>query len=268
MSKLRRSGSNIPTEDEGTKKQVTDLKAGIRLNALEIIVNKMPQKIIALDTLYKTDPRVNKALDEVSSMFERDFAAYLKAKEEEEKKEEEAAAAAAAAAEPAAKRKKKDEEEDKKKKGKAAEIPSNTLNEELMGLLRGELIELLDVVNTVKTWIQLNIPKIEDGNNFGVDIQEEIVGELGRVEESGFNDFEDFTKYYIARAKLVTKCIKYPTIGDYRNAVYELDKKQFLTMRISVLDLRNSYSILYDTIQKNIEKIKNPRSSDHIDRLY
>lgn len=256
MSKLRRSGSNIPTEDEGTKKQVTDLKAGIRFNALEIIVNKMPKKIIALDELYKTDSRVNKKLEEVASVFERDFAAYLASKPKEE---EEAAAAKKGEGEaPAAKR----------PKGSQGEIPSNTLNEELMALLRGELIELLELVNTVKTWIQLNIPKIEDGNNFGVDIQEEIVSELGRVEESGFNDFEEFTKYYIARAKLVTKCIKYPNMGDYKNAVYELDKKQYLTMRISVLDLRNSYSILYDTIQKNIEKIKNPRSSDHIDRLY
>ena len=259
MSKLRRSGSNIPTEDEGTKKQVTDLKAGIRFNALEIIVNKMPKKIIALDELYKTDPRVNKKLEEVASVFERDFAAYLAAKPKPKGEDEKAA--------------EEEEEEEKppaakRTKGSQGEIPSNTLNEELMALLRGELIELLELVNTVKTWIQLNIPKIEDGNNFGVDIQEEIVSELGRVEESGFNDFEEFTKYYIARAKLVTKCIKYPNMGDYKNAVYELDKKQYLTMRILVLDLRNSYSILYDTIQKNIEKIKNPRSSDHIDRLY
>lgn len=251
MSKLRKSGSNVPTEDEGTKKQVTDLKAGIRFNALEIIVNKMPKKIIELDNLYKTDSRVNKSLDEVSSVFERDFAAYLAAKASKEDNDSPAA--------PEAKRAKTEP---------AAEIPSNTLNEALIAMLRGELIELLELVNTVKTWIQLNIPRIEDGNNFGVDIQEEIVSELGRVEESGFNDFEEFAKYYIARAKLVTKCIKYPHIGDYMNAVYELDKKQFLTMKISVLDLRNSYSILYDTIQKNIEKIKNPRNSDHIDRLY
>ncbi len=43
-------------------------------------------------------------------------------------------------------------------------------------------MELVEMLNTVKIWIQLNIPKIEDGNNFGVSIQEETVSELGRAE--------------------------------------------------------------------------------------
>lgn len=34
----------------------------------------------------------------------------------------------------------------------------------------------------VKMWVQLLIPRIEDGNNFGVSIQEETVAELRTVE--------------------------------------------------------------------------------------
>ncbi len=48
--------------------------------------------------------------------------------------------------------------------------------------LKKEVMELVEMLNTVKIWIQLNIPKIEDGNNFGVSIQEETVSELGRAE--------------------------------------------------------------------------------------
>lgn len=41
----------------------------------------------------------------------------------------------------------------------------------LLNTLKLEVLELIETINTVKIWIQLNIPKIEDGNNFGVSIQ-------------------------------------------------------------------------------------------------
>jgi hypothetical protein len=35
-------------------------------------------------------------------------------------------------------------------------------------------------LTSVKIWIQLNIPRIEDGNNFGVGVQEESINEIAR----------------------------------------------------------------------------------------
>lgn len=49
---------------------------------------------------------------------------------------------------------------------------------EIMRLYKRELIEFSDMVTVVKLWIQLNVPRIEDGDNFGVEIQEETLGEL------------------------------------------------------------------------------------------
>ena len=40
-----------------------------------------------------------------------------------------------------------------------------------MEVLKNEQLELIDQLSVVKIWIQLNIPKIEDGGNFGVSIQ-------------------------------------------------------------------------------------------------
>jgi hypothetical protein len=51
----------------------------------------------------------------------------------------------------------------------------------------------------------LNIPRIEDGNNFGVSVQEEVLNEVGRAEESSFNALDTITKYFVTRAKLVCK---------------------------------------------------------------
>lgn len=86
-------------------------------------------------------------------------------------------------------------------------------------------------------WVQLLIPRIEDGNNFGVSIQEETVAELRTVEGEAasyldqisrcfttaflpprfaFKDVSSETpsvcRYYITRAKLVSKIAKYPHV--------------------------------------------------------
>ncbi|CAH8437576.1 unnamed protein product [Schistosoma mattheei] len=39
------------------------------------------------------------------------------------------------------------------------------------------LTQLMIEAQLVRLWVQFNIPRIEDGNNFGVGIQEEILGE-------------------------------------------------------------------------------------------
>ena len=42
---------------------------------------------------------------------------------------------------------------------------------QLVDFLKSEILQMVDMCNSVKLWIQLNIPRIEDGNNFGVSIQ-------------------------------------------------------------------------------------------------
>jgi len=119
----------------------------------------------------------------------------------------------------------------------------------------------VDIVSTVKIYIQLNIPRIEDGNNFGVGVQEETLGELGRCEDSAFSVLETMTKYFIVRGKLSSKCIKYPSVHDFRKSVAELDEKHYLQLQLSCLDLRNNYAVLHDMITKNLEKIVAPRGN-------
>ncbi|BAM40621.1 subunit of proteaseome activator complex [Theileria orientalis strain Shintoku] len=62
-----------------------------------------------------------------------------------------------------------------------------------------EASELIEIITNIKLWIQLNIPRIEDGNNFGVGIQEEVIQELTRVEDTAFNLYDSIVKYYMAR---------------------------------------------------------------------
>lgn len=72
------------------------------------------------------------------------------------------------------------------------------------------------------------IPKIEDGNNFGVSIQEDTLAEIQSVESEAAAFFDQISRYFVSRAKVVSKVAKYPHIEDYRRAVVELDEKEFL----------------------------------------
>eukprot|EP00922_Rhytidocystis_sp_ex-Travisia-forbesii_P020188 GHVS01029759.1.p1 GENE.GHVS01029759.1~~GHVS01029759.1.p1 ORF type:complete len:267 (+),score=36.93 GHVS01029759.1:89-889(+) len=125
---------------------------------------------------------------------------------------------------------------------------------------KAETAELIEMVGNVKLWIQLNVPRIEDGNNFGVGIQEDAISELARVEDTAFNLYDCICKYYIGRAKLTTKVLKYPGVQDYQEAVRELDEKEWIHLKIIKVDMRNNYSMLYDLLSKNWEKVVKPKN--------
>lgn len=106
------------------------------------------------------------------------------------------------------------------------------------------------------------IPKIEDGNNFGVSIQEDTLAEIQTVESEAAAFFDQISRYFLSRAKVVSKVAKYPHIDDYRRAVVELDEKEYLSLWLVVCEVRNRYSSLHDIVIKNMEKLKKPRSSN------
>jgi len=235
-------GSVDETRAAELKVQVQELRVTIAKKALDLVNLIMPAKVLQLSDLYKGAHALNIPLKEVGAVFE--------VKEDEGEEGD-------------AKSKKRKINDSSSSAPSHPVIPTNKVILEMLGLLKKEVLELIETINTVKIWIQLNIPKIEDGNNFGVSIQEETVSELGRAEDSGFSVLENMTKYFVTRAKLVSKIIKYPGVEDYRQSVIELDEKEFVNLKLCCLDLRNNYAILYDMITKNLEKIRTPRSANH-----
>lgn len=148
-----------------------------------------------------------------------------------------------------------------------AHIPCNKYLLQVIEVLKPKIQTLMEKCNTVKMWIQLLIPRIEDGNNFGVSIQEETLSEVQRIEGEAATFLDQISRYYITRGKIVSKIIKYPYLDDYRQAVIELDEKQFTSLRLCCCELRNHYLSLHDTITKNLDKIKKPRTNN-ADSLY
>ncbi|XP_064226865.1 proteasome activator complex subunit 3-like [Aotus nancymaae] len=146
-------------------------------------------------------------------------------------------------------------------------LRSNQHLVELIERVKPEIELLREKCNTVRMWVQLLIPKVEDGNNFGVSIQEDTVDQLWTVESTATSYLRGFSTYYNTRAKLVSKIVKYPQVEDYRRTVAEVDENEYLSVRRILLHLRNEYATLHDVILKNFEKIKTPRSTN-TDNLY
>lgn len=139
-------------------------------------------------------------------------------------------------------------------------IPYNKIIHKYCEKTKPWMKELIEHSNMVRMWINFLIPKIEDGNNFGVSIQEDVLNEARQVESEASTYLDQISRYYLQRARIITKISKYPHIEDYRQSIRELDEKQIVSLQSAVLEMRNHYASLHDMIMKNIDKIKVPRS--------
>lgn len=64
---------------------------------------------------------------------------------------------------------------------------------------------LSDTARTLEYFVHLHIPKIEDGGNFGVSIQLDLLKKLGDVQEAVSKNVDDLCGYANARAEALSK---------------------------------------------------------------
>ncbi|KAL7373165.1 hypothetical protein ABVT39_000371 [Epinephelus coioides] len=236
--------------DPTSKKQVDDFCVKLTKEAEQLVSVFFPQKIEELQKLLQTS-------------FSRSDLEFLRApldipipdpaKEEAKRKKKE---------EKEAKKGKEDKDSDKEDEDSGppcGPISSNEHVESLLQVVKPEIQTLKEKLNTVSMWVQLQIPKIEDGNNFGVAVQEKVFELLTntRTKIEGFQT--QIAKYFSERGDAVAKAAKQSHVGDYRQLVHELDQVQYMELRLVVLEIRNTYAVLFDIITKNYDKIKKPR---------
>ncbi|KAF1372859.1 proteasome activator complex subunit 1 [Sander lucioperca] len=236
-----------------SKKQVDDFCQKLTKEAEELVSKYFPQKIEELQMLLKTsfsceDLASLKAPLDIPIPDPVKEEAKRKKKEEKEAKE--------------GKEGKKDKDSDKEDEDSGppcGPICSNERVESLLQEVKPQIQTLKEKLNTVSMWVQLQIPRIEDGNNFGVAVQEKVFELLTntRTKIEGFQT--QISKYYSERGDAVAKASKQSHVGDYRQLVHELDQYQYYELRLVVLDICNTYAVLFDIINKNYDKIKKPR---------
>ncbi|XP_008290998.1 proteasome activator complex subunit 1 isoform X2 [Stegastes partitus] len=233
-----------------SQKQVDEFCQNLTKEAEQLVSTFFPQKIEDLQKLLKTSFSVD---DLASLKAPLDIPIPDPAKEEAKRKKKE---------EKEAKEGKKDKDSDKEDEDSGppcGPICTNERVERLLQQVKPEIQTLKEKLNTVSMWVQLKIPKIEDGNNFGVAVQEKVFELLiaTRTKVEGFQTL--VAKHYSDRGDAVGKAAKMPHVGDYRQQVHELDLYMFFELRLVVLDICNTYAVLFDIITKNYDKIMKPR---------
>ncbi|XP_051969777.1 proteasome activator complex subunit 1-like [Xyrauchen texanus] len=231
-----------------SKKQVDGFAQKITKEAEQLLSNFFPGKIAEMDNLLQGSYSL-KDLSVIKAPLEIPIPdpakEELKRKKKEEKKAKEG--------------KKDDAKEEEDEGPPCGPIACNETVEKLIKHIKPEIQTVQESLNTVSIWLQLLIPRIEDGNNFGVSVQEKVF-ELFTNTRTKIEGFQtQISKYYSERGDAVAKASKQPHVGDFRQLVHELDQHQYCELRIVVLEIRNIYAVLYDVITKNLDKIKKPR---------
>ncbi|KAL1006310.1 hypothetical protein UPYG_G00070640 [Umbra pygmaea] len=157
---------------------------------------------------------------------------------------------------------KDDDSEKKKKAPKCGFIKGNEKIVKLLDKVKPEIISLRETIITVSCWIQHLIPKIEDGNDFGVAIQEKILERIAAVKTKVDGFYTNINKYFSERGDAVAKASKETHVMDYRSLVHEKDEAIYSEIRVILLDIRGFYAELYDIISKNLEKVTNPKGEE------
>ncbi len=144
----------------------------------------------------------------------------------------------------------------------------------------------------LEQYLTLSIPKVEDGNNFGVTIQLQALKQLQDVSEAVFKDLDLLPKYFAARAdamdklglpvKAISESTKVETGTEpkttstkeestksggeppyYRvQAVYAVDAQYYTTCQKAFRALMTSYLACIDFLLKNQAKIDAPKGDD------
>uniref|UniRef100_A0A3Q1BUX6 Proteasome activator complex subunit 2 n=1 Tax=Amphiprion ocellaris TaxID=80972 RepID=A0A3Q1BUX6_AMPOC len=132
----------------------------------------------------------------------------------------------------------------------------------LLDMIKPEIADFRETLITISCWIQHLIPKIEDGNDFGVAIQEKVLERMAAVRTKAETFQTNINKYYLERGDAVAKASKEGHVMDYRSLVHEKDENIYAEIRVIALDIRGFYAEFYDITSKNLEKITNPKGEE------
>ncbi|XP_038225073.1 proteasome activator complex subunit 2 [Dermochelys coriacea] len=154
------------------------------------------------------------------------------------------------------------DKEEKKEAPKCGYLKGNEAMVMLLGRVKPEVRELKEKCVLVITWIHHLIPRIEDGNDFGVAIQEKVLERVTAIKTKVEGFQTAISKYFSERGDAVAKASKETHVMDYRTLVHERDEAVYGEIRTVVLDIRGFYAELYHILTQNLEKLTNPKGEE------
>ncbi|XP_068603828.1 proteasome activator complex subunit 2 [Brachionichthys hirsutus] len=233
---------STPKIDSANEEKVENFRRSLYQEAEDLFSSHIPQKILQLDALLRDDALRISDMSLIQAPLEIPVPDPPSPEDEE-----------------------METENDEKKKKKAPICGFIQGNEKIMNILekvKPEIVAFREAIITVSCWIQHLIPKIEDGNDFGVEVQEKILERIGAVRTKVDAFQTNFNKYYTERGDAVAKASKMTHVMDYRSLVHEKDEAVYSDIRVIVLDIRGFYAEMHDIISKNLDKVTNPKGEE------
>uniref|UniRef100_H3CTG1 Proteasome activator complex subunit 2 n=1 Tax=Tetraodon nigroviridis TaxID=99883 RepID=H3CTG1_TETNG len=223
--------------------KVDNFRQSLILEAENLFSNYIPQKITQLDALLRVRVMTPPAVWQTCPPYDIPIPDPPSPEDEEMETD-------------------KNEETEKKKPPKCGFIKGNEKIMVLLEKVKPEIVAFREAIITVSSWIQHLIPKIEDGNDFGVAIQEKILERIAAVKTKAETFQTNINKYFTERGDAVAKASKETHVMDYRSLVHDKDVAIFSEIRVIVLDIRGFYAEFYDIINKNLDKVTNPKGEE------
>ncbi|XP_063692720.1 proteasome activator complex subunit 3-like [Bolinopsis microptera] len=142
---------------------------------------------------------------------------------------------------------------------------TNTYLQDCFAILKPLMREFIDNSLLLRTWVTMLVPKTEDGDNLGVQLQYETVNTCDDCSVDVQRLYYYINGYYVERARLLSKFEKYGSKAHacVRTSIEEYDEATFIKFSLSISQLYYFYLSMYDKIMKNIDKIKKPRNDSH-----
>ncbi|DBA03689.1 TPA: hypothetical protein N0F65_004106 [Lagenidium giganteum] len=182
----------------------------------------------------------------------------------------------------------------------AAQLDTNAALQPLVVVVADELEHALAVLQKISLWIQLLVPKVSDGNNFGVEVQRSVFVHLKESIAAWQKAWDGLVDYHnqratavekvkdkVAKEGSVTETVTNSTGGkegdenktvkttvqkestngavpvqDWLAYIVAVDVKWYFNFARTLEGLRDQYALTFDVIDKNKEKVLLPRGAE------
>eukprot|EP00294_Goniomonas_avonlea_P009214 CAMPEP_0114557078 /NCGR_PEP_ID=MMETSP0114-20121206/9631_1 /TAXON_ID=31324 /ORGANISM="Goniomonas sp, Strain m" /LENGTH=222 /DNA_ID=CAMNT_0001742327 /DNA_START=9 /DNA_END=677 /DNA_ORIENTATION=+ len=170
-----------------------------------------------------------------------------------------------------------------------ASVPPGESNAELNSL-EAAVAHALDAscrtLGNLELFVRLQVPKCEDGNNFGVEVQEAVLKQIVEQRKALATHITTLHEFHEKRADKGQKFLKEVSttktdtqggekpgvstvvseketssvVADYRDFIVSFDVVTYSRFRQIMTDARDAMIVVADVLHKNKDKVGNPRA--------
>eukprot|EP00756_Hemistasia_phaeocysticola_P006949 Hpha_TRINITY_DN14062_c0_g2::TRINITY_DN14062_c0_g2_i1::g.43866::m.43866/K06698/PSME3; proteasome activator subunit 3 (PA28 gamma) len=138
-------------------------------------------------------------------------------------------------------------------------LPDNSTLRQYLKVAKREAISLHQAFNSIADLIMSLTPEIKDEDNFGVEVQENVLAEIAAmiVATTLIRDME--TSYLAKRAEVESQLYKHPWAPTWPRVLRTLDMCQWDALEKSWRDMARITILSYSLLTSNQEKVFEPR---------